>query len=176
MKTIVRICEVLLILLGVTLLTVYVFFRMHAWFFQAYDSWSFDQAVKQRSSRLNRHLPRRSPTITHDSAKEHMEERANFPDWAPDRLLAHLKSFGQQPRSIVGKLLIPELNLSVMILEGTDRWTLNRGVGHIEGTALPGKTGNVGVSAHRDGFFRNLGQIRPGDEISIVTASETYTY
>jgi sortase A len=66
--------------------------------------------------------------------------------------------------------------MNVMVLEGTDRWTLNRAVGHIESTALPGRTGNVGISAHRDGFFRKLEHIRKGDEILIVTIDETYTY
>jgi len=66
--------------------------------------------------------------------------------------------------------------MSVMVLEGTDRWTLNRAVGHIENTDLPGKTGNVGISGHRDGFFRNLGRIGKGDEISLVTTHRTYTY
>jgi sortase A len=63
-----------------------------------------------------------------------------------------------------------------MVLEGTDPWTLNRAVGHIERTAFPGRTGNVGISAHRDGFFRNLGHISKGDEISLVTTEKTYTY
>jgi sortase A len=66
--------------------------------------------------------------------------------------------------------------MNVMVLEGTDRWTLNRAVGHIEGTALPGGSGNIGISAHRDGFFRNLGRLGKGDEISIVTLDGTYTY
>jgi sortase A len=66
--------------------------------------------------------------------------------------------------------------MNVMVLEGTDRWTLNRAAGHIEGTALPGQTGNVGISAHRDGFFRSLGRISQGDEISLVTLERIYTY
>ena len=34
--------------------------------------------------------------------------------------------------------------------------TLDRGAGHIEGTAQLDEQGNVGIAAHRDGFFRAL--------------------
>jgi sortase (surface protein transpeptidase) len=48
---------------------------------------------------------------------------------------------------MLGRLHILALDLSVMVLEGApDRWTLNRAVGHIENTALPGESGNVGES------------------------------
>jgi sortase A len=33
--------------------------------------------------------------------------------------------------------------------------------GHIDRTALPGTTGNVGIAAHRDTFFRPLREVRP---------------
>jgi len=176
MKTALRFCEFAFITLGVVLLAVYGFFRMHGWFFQAYDSWSFDQVLKDRTyeadaSRLPEPAsPRNTPNL------ETEPEVANYRDWAPARALAHEKSLKREPRGIVGRLLIPALDLNVMVLEGTDRWTLNRAVGHIEKTALPGRVGNVGISAHRDGYFRNLGRIARGDEISILTPEKTYTY
>ena len=36
---------------------------------------------------------------------------------------------------------------------------LNRGVGHITGTPLPGEDGNIGIAGHRDGYFRGLKDI-----------------
>ena len=48
----------------------------------------------------------------------------------------------REPRRPLGRPLavleIPKLGLVVPVLEGTDELTLNRGVGHIAGTALPG--------------------------------------
>lgn len=176
MKTALRFCEFVFITLGIALLAVYAFFRMHAWFFQAYDSWSFDQVLKVKDRTYEAaasHVPESAPS-TRNLEKE--SEVANYRDWAPARALAHEKSLKRQLRGIVGRLLIPALDLDVMVLEGTDPWTLNRAVGHIEKTALPGRAGNVGISAHRDGYFRNLGRIDRGDEISIVTAERTYTY
>ena len=55
------------------------------------------------------------------------------------------------------------------MLEGTDETTLNRAVGHIEDTALPGANGNSGIAGHRDGFFRPLKDIVVGDAIELET-------
>ena len=70
-------------------------------------------------------------------------------------------------------LRIPALHLEVPVLEGTDEVTLNRGVGRIAGTALPGQGGNIGIAGHRDGFFRRLKDIRTGDAIELATISGT---
>ena len=77
---------------------------------------------------------------------------------------------------LVGRLDIPRLGVSAMVLEGDDDGTLKLGVGHIPGTALPGPRGNVGLAAHRDSFFRPLHGIRRADEIELVTALRTYRY
>jgi sortase A len=73
-------------------------------------------------------------------------------------------------------LRIPKLRLEVPVLPGTDDRTLDRGVGHIEHTALPGTEGNAGIAGHRDGFFRGLKDIAAGDVIELETASGTETY
>ncbi len=64
---------------------------------------------------------------------------------------------------------IPRLNLEVPVFEGTDRLTLNRGAGVVEGTALPSESGNVVLSAHRDSYFRALKDIAVGDAIELQT-------
>jgi sortase A len=79
-------------------------------------------------------------------------------------------------RSVIGRLVIPRLELSVMVREGADERTLSRAVGHIPGTALPGKLGNVGLAGHRDTFFRALGNIREDDAIEFETTRGTYRY
>ena len=173
MRTALRCCEIALMLFGVALLSVYAFFRMHGWFFQAYDSWSFDRVLQHQQPKESEE---RFPEDSRHTRLETEPGPTDYSDWAPTRVAAHEKSLKRKLRGIVGRLLIPSLQLNVMVLEGTDPWTLNRAVGHIESTALPGTTGNVGISAHRDGFFRNLGRIDRGDEISIVTAERTYTY
>ena len=63
-------------------------------------------------------------------------------------------------KGLIGRLEIPRLGLSVMLMEGDDPKILRRAVGHIPGTPLPGQTGNVAFSGHRDTFFRPLRNIR----------------
>ena len=80
------------------------------------------------------------------------------------------------PPGVVGRLAIPRLGLSVMVLEGTSAATLRRAAGHIAGTALPGDRGNTAISAHRDTFFRPLRGIRPRDSISLKTSAGDFRY
>jgi sortase A len=76
----------------------------------------------------------------------------------------------------VGRIEIPRLGVSAVVRAGTDARTLRLAVGHIGGTALPGESGNVGLAAHRDTFFRRLGDIREGDEVRMVTPDGVFTY
>jgi sortase A len=79
-------------------------------------------------------------------------------------------------QGLVGRLEIPRLGLSVIVMEGTSTSTLRRAAGHIAGTALPGHAGNVGISAHRDTHFRPLKDIRPDDLITLTTLSGEFRY
>jgi sortase A len=79
-------------------------------------------------------------------------------------------------RELVGRMEIPRLGLSVIVMEGTGATTLRRAVGHIPGTALPGQAGNVGISGHRDTFFRPLRNIRRDDIITLTTPLGEYRY
>lgn len=78
--------------------------------------------------------------------------------------------------SLIGRIEIPRLGLSVIVVEGVDRLILRRSVGHIPGTALPGQPGNVGISGHRDTFFRPLRNIRQDDIITLTTLLGEYRY
>jgi sortase A len=80
------------------------------------------------------------------------------------------------PGSIIGRIEIPRLGVSSVVRAGSDARTLQLAVGHIPGTALPGEDGNVGLAGHRDTFFRRLRNIRPDDEIRLVTVDGTYDY
>ncbi len=77
---------------------------------------------------------------------------------------------------VIGRLSVPRLHLSAMVSEGIDGYTLNRAIGHIPRTALPGEAGNVGVAGHRDTFFRPLKDLRNKDAIQFSTPKGTYMY
>lgn len=80
------------------------------------------------------------------------------------------------PGGLLGLMDIPRLGLSVIVIEGTGSATLRRAAGHIPGTALPGQSGNVGISGHRDTFFRPLRNIRRNDIITLTTLLGEYRY
>ncbi len=86
-----------------------------------------------------------------------------------------------QPRSamldgVVGRLEIPRLGLSVVVAEGIDKRTLRRAVGHIPGTALPGRPGNIGIAGHRDTFFRPLEGVEVDDIITLTAPGTQLSY
>ena len=77
---------------------------------------------------------------------------------------------------ILGRMEIPRLGVSAAVLQGTAARTLRLGVGHIQGTAIPGTSGNSAIAGHRDTFFRALKDIRNGDEIALKTAATSTRY
>jgi len=77
---------------------------------------------------------------------------------------------------VLGRMDIPRLGVSVVVLQGTNSRILRLGVGHIEGTALPGEPGNSGIAGHRDTFFRELKDVHRNDEIELQTANGRFRY
>jgi sortase A len=73
-------------------------------------------------------------------------------------------------------LSVPRIELSAVVLHGSDAQTLRRGPGHLEHTALPGDAGNMVIAGHRDSFFRKLRHIRPGDDVYLDAPRGTYHY
>ena len=89
--------------------------------------------------------------------------------WDPERVDAWRRALSEPAPAPLAVLRIPKIRLEVPVLPGTDDFTLNRAVGHIEDTALPGTGGNSGIAGHRDGFFRGLKDIELDDVIELET-------
>jgi len=96
--------------------------------------------------------------------------------WDRSRVRAYARALARPSPPPMAVLRIPRLHLEVPVLEGTDEWTLDRGVGHIEGTALPEEVGNVGLAGHRDGFFRVLKDIANGDVLELALPGRVRRY
>jgi sortase A len=88
--------------------------------------------------------------------------------WDAGRIKAYVRALARPAPPPLAVLRIPRLGLEAPVLEGTDEWTLDRAVGHIEGTAGPADRGNVGIAGHRDGFFRALKDIATGDVLELA--------
>ncbi len=78
--------------------------------------------------------------------------------------------------TLIGRLDVPRVDISAIVRQGDTAGILRLGAGHIPGTALPGRAGNVGVAGHRDTIFRPLRHLRAGDRISLTTPRGTFRY
>jgi len=96
--------------------------------------------------------------------------------WSPGRVKAYKAALQQPTPPTLAILRIPGLKLEVPVYDGTSDAVLDLAAGRIEYTALPGTTGNVGIAAHRDGFFRVLGDIKEGDALVLDTPVATERY
>jgi sortase A len=96
--------------------------------------------------------------------------------WSPERVAAWRTAMLGPAPAPLAVLRIAKIRLEVPVLPGTDDRTLDRGVGHIEGTPSPGAGGNLAIAGHRDGFFRGLKDISAGDLIEVETLQEKFVY
>jgi sortase A len=100
----------------------------------------------------------------------------DFRLWSPKRVTLYMENLGRIVDPPEAILRIPKIGLEVAVLEGTDEIALNRGVGRVLGTAKPGESGNIGIAGHRDGFFRALKDIGPGDGLELETVDSKESY
>jgi sortase A len=80
------------------------------------------------------------------------------------------------PHDVIGRLEIPRLRVSMVVVEGDDAAALRFGAGHVPWTPLPGEIGNIGIAAHRDTVFRRLRNIALQDHIKLTTPDGFYEF
>lgn len=167
----------LLFLIGCFALGYYAYDILDARFFQDDQSRQFDQALRNAHDKAAADLSAEAAAELNSRAP-----RSNMPPAMPAfsessasvvDTWAHPSASKQMP---LGRIEINSLGLTAMIQEGTSAQTLQRGVGHIAGTAQLGQSGNVGLAAHRDTFFRKLRNIQQGEEITLTTLNGSYKY
>ena len=96
--------------------------------------------------------------------------------WSTVRVKAYKAALERETPPTLAILRIPRLDLEVPVYDGTTDAVLDLAAGRIEDTALPGTPGNVGIAAHRDGFFRVLKDIKEGDALLLDTPVATEQY
>ncbi len=83
---------------------------------------------------------------------------------------------------VMGYISIPKIDEEIPIYHGTSTKTLQKGVGHLEGSSFPvgGKDTHAVLSAHRGlpsaKLFTDLDQLKKGDEFYIHILDETLAY
>jgi sortase A len=137
------------VLVGLACLGTVAFKFGRARIFQSYQSWRLNRAVRHMDGQIK------------DSSRN--DYGVPVPTTLP-------------PGALVGRLEIPKLDISVIVLEGVGTDILERAAGHVPDTAFPGGPGNIVIAGHRDTFFRALRNITKDDEITLTTPQGIYRY
>lgn len=133
------------------------------------------EARARHVAELSERHGERDVSVATQTVTSHVAE-PDMTTWSKARRDAYLDSV-IDPSLPNAVLRIPSLGLEVPVYAGTSTATLNRGAGLIEGTALPGgDRGNIGIAAHRDGFFRPLQGIKSGADVYIDTVRSSRRY
>jgi len=95
--------------------------------------------------------------------------------WSRERVDAYAQAqkSGEAPQAL---LRIPQLTLDVPVYADDSERNLDRGAGHIPGTTPLVQAGNIGIAAHRDGFFRKLKDVELGMDIYLEQGGRTLRY
>jgi len=137
------------LVLGCLAVGFYVFVYFQAVLFQAYEHWRFEKVIALRTQRTGGPVS----LDNHKSLRHSVREGASL-----------------------GRIEVPRLGLSVILVDGVKPRDLQLAVGHIPGTAFPDEMGNVGIAGHRDTFFRELRRIQHDDLIIVRTSTRDTEY
>ena len=91
----------------------------------------------------------------------------------------------------IGRIEIDAIDLDIVVVQGTDTASLQRGPGHYtpsddagtrragDGSAFPGQGETIGIAGHRTTYlapFRRLDELERGDELVLEMPYATFTY
>lgn len=99
-------------------------------------------------------------------------DQAEAPDmtlWSPERIADYQASLAQHLPPVLGVLEVPSVKLKVPVYQTNSELVMDRAAGVIDGMAYPHEPGNIGISGHRDGYFRSLKDVQVGDAILLQT-------
>jgi sortase A len=95
------------------------------------------------------------------------------------RILADRFKPNLQEGHAIGRIKIDRIGLSIVIVQGTDTASLQKGPGHYTNTPIPGQPGTVAIAGHRTTYlapFRHINDIEDGDEIRVEMPYAAFTY
>ena len=118
------------------------------------------------------HFTAEQNKLTRDSNAQ-VESASSLVLITPDKTLYHVyPAEGDN----IGSLTIPALKRKLPIIQGTGAEELKKGVGHFTQSVLPGEEDNCVFSGHRDTVFRQIGNLKIGDQLIVQTSAGIFTY
>lgn len=111
----------------------------------------------------------RSAVLEFEQARQLIASNEDQLLWSEKRRADYKHSLSQDVGPTLAVMRIPSVGIEAPVFDNVEERALNRGIGHVESTALPGTAGNIAIAGHRDGFFRGLKDIEVGATIEIST-------
>jgi sortase A len=84
-----------------------------------------------------------------------------------------------KPGDAIGRIKIKRMKLNIVVVEGTDKKSLQKGPGHYESTPFPGMRGTTAFAGHRTTYlapFRKLNELKRGDNVVLEMPYASLTY
>jgi sortase A len=99
----------------------------------------------------------------------------------PERIAFLARQMQREVRTgaAIGRLVLPRIGASWVVVQGTDALSLEKGPGHYPQTAFPGLGRTVAIAGHRTTYlapFRNINELAPGDRIELDMPYARFTY
>ena len=96
--------------------------------------------------------------------------------WSASAIARYAASLAEPTSPVIGIFSIPRFDVELPVYDGATELHMDRGIARIDGTAMPGDGGNLGIAGHRDGYFRVLKDISFGDEIVVTGPQGPMSY
>jgi sortase A len=128
----------------------------------------------------------------HDADSELSELEQDFPTPADRAAARRLPLKPQQVRLLadrfaervddgqaIGRVAIPDIDLDIVMVQGTDTGDLTQGPGHYSATPFPGQPGTAAIAGHRTTYlapFRHLDSLDSGDLVELEMPYATLDY
>jgi sortase A len=110
----------------------------------------------------------------------YFEQRRLAEQWEQEQLQRDSAPVAQQAHLVKDdgmiRLVIPKIELTSFVVEGTNHHSLLLGPGHMTETAEPGQPGNAVITGHRDTFFRHIHELEKGDQIYVERGGRRLVY
>jgi sortase A len=128
-----------------------------------------------------------------EAADQLKQIEADFPSRADNRILHRVRDERRQIEALskrfethtgtgeaFGRIVAPSMDgLDMVVVQGTDETSLQKGPGHYPETPFPGQRGTVGIAGHRTTYlapFRHIDSVKKGDRIFLEMPYAKFTY
>ena len=109
-----------------------------------------------------------------------VEEAEASPQPRPAVFKPHVPTMRRPPEGKpMGVIVIPEIDVKAVVVEGTETDELRKGPGHYPETAMPGRGKIVAIAGHRTTYgawFRHIDDLGRRDRIILRTPNTRYVY